>query len=504
MNPARAESRVIAGASVALVTVTAVALLAHAGARGLDEFPLDDGWIHQVYARSLATTGTLAYNPGRSEAGFSSLLWLVTALPGRALSSLLHLPDALGAKLVSAAWSAVASALLARTARHLGASLRGALAAAAFATLSWSAAIAAVSGMEASLALACASGALYAALTQRAPLAGLCFAAACLARPECAALAPCLAWPLVRAQGTSVTRAKALAALCVPPALAAALWAAINLRITGHPLPNTFYVKATGVSLAANAPVFLRDVLWGEGVPQAVLAGPLALLGAWRSRDRGGLTVLAASALGVAAVAVSRPLFEGVTFFQLRYFLPFSLLASACAGVGVDALFEQLPSRASKTLVGAACALFLAACVGSSLHAHRTHCEEIRALHTDPARDVARFTAPDTVVAVEGAGAMRYFGGRTVVDLYGLNDADVAFARTTRERTCAIARRRPTLIVTPPWWAEKLAPAFELAPVRMYSVRESAIMRSFANGRAVAVFAARLRPGTAARCGMAP
>jgi hypothetical protein len=38
-------------------------------------FPLDDAWIHQTYARNLATTGQWAFVPGQTSAGSTSPLW---------------------------------------------------------------------------------------------------------------------------------------------------------------------------------------------------------------------------------------------------------------------------------------------------------------------------------------------------------------------------------------------------------------------------------------------
>ena len=45
-------------------------------------FPLDDAWIHAVYARELAQSGALAYNPGVPATGETSPLWaIVLAMP---------------------------------------------------------------------------------------------------------------------------------------------------------------------------------------------------------------------------------------------------------------------------------------------------------------------------------------------------------------------------------------------------------------------------------------
>ncbi len=44
-------------------------------------FPLDDSWIHLVYARNLAAFQGFAYNPGQLEAGFTSPLWTLLVAP---------------------------------------------------------------------------------------------------------------------------------------------------------------------------------------------------------------------------------------------------------------------------------------------------------------------------------------------------------------------------------------------------------------------------------------
>jgi hypothetical protein len=50
-------------------------LLVAALGYGVTGFPLDDAWIHQTYARNLATTGEWAFVPGQTSAGSTSPLW---------------------------------------------------------------------------------------------------------------------------------------------------------------------------------------------------------------------------------------------------------------------------------------------------------------------------------------------------------------------------------------------------------------------------------------------
>src|SRR3954462_10429177 len=45
-------------------------------------FPIDDAWIHQVFARNLFQRGEFSYNPGQLVAGSTSPLWTVLLAPG--------------------------------------------------------------------------------------------------------------------------------------------------------------------------------------------------------------------------------------------------------------------------------------------------------------------------------------------------------------------------------------------------------------------------------------
>lgn len=66
------------------------------------------------------------------------------------------------------------------------------------------------------------------------------------------------------------------------------------------------------------------------------------------------------------------------------------------------------------------------------------------------------------MVAVEGAGASRYFADRVIVDLVGLNDhALVHHPRGGTAHLCHLLRvRRPTWFVLPSSWVPRFAPAW--------------------------------------------
>ena len=50
--------------------------------RGTVGFPLDDGWIHQTYARNLARGEGWTYVPGQPSAGATAPLWVLLLVPG--------------------------------------------------------------------------------------------------------------------------------------------------------------------------------------------------------------------------------------------------------------------------------------------------------------------------------------------------------------------------------------------------------------------------------------
>lgn len=124
-------------------------------------FPLDDSWIHQDFARTLATTGRFAFQPGRGGAGSTSPLWVLALLPPHLLTHgqapiwlLVGWSAALGAATLGGL-SILTGATAADLARRAGgtdgvvrlAAMIGALATVAEWHLVW----AAVSGMETDL-----------------------------------------------------------------------------------------------------------------------------------------------------------------------------------------------------------------------------------------------------------------------------------------------------------------------------------------------------------------
>jgi hypothetical protein len=400
-------------------------------------FPLDDAWIHAVYGRSLARSGVLAYNPGVPATGATSPLWaLVLALPHAVTSQLPAL--LLGTKLLGFALHVVAALLL-------------------FVAFTWRAPVgvaelvgcmlmafhpdlvsASISGMEVPLATAAACGLLLAAVGPGALVYGVLSFVAPLARPELTLV--CLALPLALLIRRDHRRLVMLTgAACVGNALAYGVIGARNFAVSGRPLPATFYAKvgsgtldvieaqAAGFSeLLGRLPIVDSSILLAIAsllavrVVSARQAQPAPL-------ERAAAALLA-GLLFCAASFVLVPPIDPRAFYHQRYILPALPFVVAAMPVLLSSGLERLvPERAYRlgqmALFGL---LVLSVLVVARFRydALANDAHNIDDVQVSIGRHLASTDSHDVVWAVD-AGAVRYFGNAFVVDLLGLNNAEL-------------------------------------------------------------------------------
>jgi hypothetical protein len=412
--------------------VLAAGLFLGAGAVG---FPLDDAWGHLVYGRSLATLEGLAYNPGTPEAGVTSPLWTyLAALPAGLVEwGLLERPDwalrALG--LLCGLWAClVGTRLAARAGRWTG------LCAAALLTFDPLLLAARFSGME--LPLFGLLLLLYAeaALDDRTARLGWTCGLLALTRPEGLLLLALAAPRQLRG------RARALDFL--PPVLLCLLpFAAFNLWAAGQPWPSTWGNKAELV-LALGALLAALGALGGDtglgwALPLLLAAGAFSLEGA---HDRLARALLAPGLLLLAGVLLTRAMPVGfdpprVPFYFERYALlawpPLLVVAAGGLSSLARTAWTGLFCRPRAALVLAA-PLLLAAVLAHDAPAHAravarrfaAECADVEALNVAAGRWIDANLSRTALVATHDAGAVRYFGRRHVLDLYGNNDARLA------------------------------------------------------------------------------
>ncbi len=324
-----------------------------ASARGVEAgFPLDDAWIHQVYARSFAEHGRLDYNPGDAEVGQSSLLWGVLLAPVHAAADATDVPVARATRVFGiVVWIALAFAvaLLVLTLPVPGAPF-GALCGALLVALDPALAFAAVSGMEPllfALLLVLAAAAL---VRRRFLLLGLAVGLSILARPEgllfggILVVAAAFRGPdpdrVEDGAPTDAPLGRFLRA-AIPAALLAGIWGAYCATVAGRPFPNTWYQKVADVGLGeafTGGLALLGGTLAGSPFFESYIGYLFLLIGVVALVSRAprvvwGVTILLPP-VAFVAVAGTRAMPDPTAFFWERYLTPMVPWLHAVTAVG--------------------------------------------------------------------------------------------------------------------------------------------------------------------------
>ncbi len=437
--------------------------------------PLDDSWIHYVYAKSLGTTLRLDYNPGHSEAGFTSLLWVVLLAPPLALG----IDPPLASKLLGLA-SHVAVALLLYAWLKRVAPRALAIGAALLLAAEPIFAYAAMSGMEVMLYTALMLGSALLFLQERYRVCAVALGLCVLARPDGMVLV-CFTWAAAGLQmGLARFRDPALgwrqlAWLMGLPLAVGAAWCLYCLVATGLIFPTSYYVRAGGVGFLSNLRYIgriLHEISYSlfplSHWPKALLLLPGAAFAIRRYRARALVPVLfpAAFALSMGGEVIG---VIGGSFLGNRYLVPVFPFLLALQGMGIVLLADGVrwltPGRAVArwaTPLAAVLLLLLLELpygqwVGRLRDQQATYaqsCANIQQMQVAIGHWVARSTPADAVIAVHDAGALRYLGGRETIDFLGLNTTDLP------AKDLATIEQVADYLITFPSWTPHLAEPF--------------------------------------------
>jgi hypothetical protein len=414
--------------------------------------PLDDAWSHMVYARSLAAFHGFAYNPGQLETGSTSPLWAVTLVPATWLARLAHISVAIPAKITSLLAAVGASLAAARLVRGLGFGRSVELAAGLAMAADPALAFAQVSGMEVMLAAGLALWALGELAHGRHFVAGIAAGLAPLARPEMAlltALVLALAeWRLYQHRASL----KARLAVALPTVVLVGSWMAYCLAVSGYPLPSTFYAKFASREdyLVHNLVLISTEVLpaspwlsYGTGV---FLWG-LGAYVLWQREAIGRATVVFPLTYWVA-VSASQLLQAAWPFFFLRYLLPAQVFMVVTVAVGGASAVSWVWHRRSTAFapvraIGVGLLLVGSLAKLPSAFAEQAdrfawNCQNIEELNVAMAVWLRENVPQTEIIAVNDAGASRYFGGHEIFDMAGLNHH--AFLHRDSRAMAALAR----------------------------------------------------------------
>lgn len=423
------------------------------GNSALVGLPLDDAWIHLVYARSFAESGQFAYNPGIPEAGMSSMFWVVL------LGGLYKLLIPLGvspqwcAKVLSLFFVVTTCVVAYRLVLKLGLGRCWALAAGLLVACEPNVAFAAVGGMEAPLMSFLILSAIASVWSHRYTLAGLLLGLALITRPEgviAVALVggvPILQEYFRRDRLTLVARGELVRAaqVLLPALVLGGAWLLYNMVVTGHFLPNTFYVKNAGLgplnwaNLWAVLQGYLGQLALFKGLMAVAGGGLLAVATHWLWTTRSFpqlASLIALPLVQVYAFSITVLAYTSSTpwSFYLRRYLDFIVpLLVVAVVVGAAIAWRRVAQSKSRAIILAApiIAVGVIALAGTSLvGVHRYLAEQyswmteaVQEVNVDMGKWLAANLPADAVIATTEAGGTRFFAaeGQVVIDLYGLN-----------------------------------------------------------------------------------
>jgi hypothetical protein len=408
-----------------------VVFLLTASSHGSVGFPLDDSWIHQTYARSLAEGRGWSYAGGTPSAGSTSPAWTFLQVPAHGLGC----PPVpwswvMGVLLLLA--NAVFAGVWLRTVEK-----RSALPAMVFILGEWHLVWASVSGMETLLfsAWICACIALTFRWMSSASrkngilngAVGALLGAGIWIRPEAVLFSATAILAVFAANGRG--RWKRSVILTFGSMIPVLLYFAYEFDLHGRLWPNTFYAKpAEYHSLTA------VDFLSRFAQPWLpLLAGAFSvllpflvviLIDRLRQRDWLGIWPMLWVVLHLLVFTLQLP----VTYQHGRYYLPVLPILLGYSMLGffrMDGLSDRHRTiRIFRTTMGISAAGLLAIFLWIGAGQYARDVEIIDTEMVGSSIWIRENTPPTSQIAAHDIGALGYFGDRTILDLGGLTDLD--------------------------------------------------------------------------------
>ena len=391
-------------------------------------FPLDDSWIHQTYARNLATRAEWSFRPGIPSAGSTSPLWSALLAPG----FLLHLSPYIWTYLLGACMLFALAGLCEWAVRAFADSYHPRFPwAGIFIAFEWHLAWAAMSGMETLLHGLIVTTILVMLMTRSPrylPL-GLLTGLSVWVRPDgMTLLGPVLMTIILTGQDTR-SRLDTLGRYLIGFGSLFIPYLLFNLAIGGTPMPNTFYAKQAEYIEWQTLPILAR---LGQMVLQ-LLVGPglVLLLGAlgWLVRSVkqkiwAVLSVFIWSGGYLCLYVLRLPLYQHGRYLMPA--MPVLFLFGFLGFVEFDAgkVFGRHHWIAQTVWRGSTALLV----IGFVFLGARSYAGDVAFIEREmvaTAKWAAANLPPDSLIAAHDIGALGFFDTHGLLDLAGLISPDV-------------------------------------------------------------------------------
>jgi hypothetical protein len=469
------------GVSLFVVAIYVVMAFLQGGEFG---FPLDDAWIHQVYARNLGTRFEFSFFAGQPSAGSTSPLWAILLGVGYGLGMDFRVwTIGLGALfLAGSGWMA------GRVAGHLTGEARVSnWIVPIFVMLEWHMVWAAASGMEIVLFVFLSLALVEAYFARRNTMViGLIAGLLTLTRPEGVLLAGLVGVGLVwerrgellkfdtslsprttltlgegivpnRATGEgTISALRAVLMYALAFVVVVAPYVYFNLQASGTILPNTFYGKgAEYADLTTGSGFFAR---WLMLYRQPMIGAQLLLI---PGLIYGAIVLARQKKWGRLLPALWILILPALYAWRLpveyqfgRYMMPIIPLVIIYGVVGTIELFKRIPVRVLVRVWGVTIVVLLVVfgLLGANFYAQSVgiiNCEMVAASKW------ARANVPQgALIAAHDIGAQGYFDDHPMLDLAGLVSPEVIpFIRDEAKlKEWMVARGARYAIFFPTWY----------------------------------------------------
>lgn len=454
------------------LAATAIIIYLVTSARGNGAgFPLDDAWIHQIYARNLAERGEWAFVPGRPSAGATSPLWVALL----AVGDFLNLGPYIWTFILGwlCLWAigvliGVGFAQLAPRQRHY------AVWAGALVVIEWHMVWAAASGMETALFTAlCSLTLLFVFYSRRAKstyffaLAGMLAGLAVFVRPEGITLMAPLLLVVFFNKSPQIEKFKTVASLFFGFALLFIPYLFFNHAISGSFWPNTFYAKQAEYAVLSLQPFSLRlgRQLFQPLVGAGLLLAPGFVYSFITAIKEKSWSILLCAAWALAFLALFAWRLP-VVYQHGRYAMPIVPIYFLISVAGV-ARWVASPKNAWGRRLGIGWVQGLAMIsLAMYLVGARAYAQDVSFINSEMVATAAWVNAntpADSLIAAHDIGALGYFAQRPILDLAGLVSPElILFIRDETQLKDYLDEQGADYLVAFPGWYPQLTKQAEV------------------------------------------
>ena len=430
-------------------------------------FPLDDAWIHQTYARSLATSGEWSFIPGKPSGGSTSPLWSALLAIGFILRVGPYLwTYFLGwVVLCAVAVTAERAMRIANMDYHPRIPWVGVVF-----VFEWHLAWAAGSGMETLLYGLVIALVLFDILAgeKRWLAYGILSGIAAWIRPDGISLMGPVLFSLWLGEEDVRSRSRRTLVAVGGFLLFFLPYLGFNRLTAGTWWPNTFYAKQAEYAALQQIPLVQRYL--GEWLPLVVGVGAVLLPGAvyflWKEISKGRVGQVVPPLLWLVGILGIYAWRLPVVYQHGRYVMPAMPVLFWLGMAGLVAFLTRSSTGRIGWVLGRTWVISLGAVLviffGIGAQTYAVDVATIESEMVDTARWVAANTPPGSLVAAHDIGAMGYFGGRDLVDLAGLISPEVVpFIRDETRLSAFLDEKQVDYLVVFPNWYQHLADGHE-------------------------------------------